>query len=74
MNKLNHASSAQRGNANTIFTSDKLEKSDELVVEVKNLTINDAEYYESITVIESDAQGDLTSDIETITHTSNIIF
>ena len=39
---------------------------------VNNLTINDAKYYESNIVTASDAQGDLTHNLETVTHTSNI--
>ena len=41
---FSHASSAQRENANTLFTSDELDKLVELVESVKNLTINYAEY------------------------------
>ena len=37
-----HDSSTQIENANTIFTSNKLDKLDELVDAVNNLTINDA--------------------------------
>ena len=72
--KFSHASSPQRENANTIFTSKKLDKSDELVDAVKNLTINDVKYYESNTATESDSQGNLTSNTEIVTHISNIIF
>ena len=61
----------QRGNENTIFTSEKLDKSDDLVNAVKNLTINDAIYYESNTATANDAQGDITCNLETGTHTSN---
>ena len=71
---FSHASSAQRENSNAIFTSENLEKLDELVDSVKNLTINNAEYYESNTATASDAQGNLTSDLETVTCTSNRIF
>ena len=35
------------------------------------MTINDAKYYKSNTVIASDAQGDLTRILETVTHTIN---
>ena len=59
---FSHDSSAQRENANAIFTNEKLDKSYELVDAVMNLTIDDAEYYESKTATISDAQGDLTSD------------
>ena len=54
-----------------IFTSEKLDKSDDLVDAVKNLTINDAKYYESIIEAENDAQGNITRNPETVTHTSN---
>ena len=57
-----------------IFTSDKLDKVDKLVYSVKNLTLNDARYYESSTANTSDTHGDLTGNPETITHTSNKIF
>ena len=40
-----HASSSQRENANTIFTSEKLDKLDKLVDTVKSLRINDTKYY-----------------------------
>ena len=68
---FSHASSAQRENPNTIFTSERLDKSDDLVDAVKNLTIYDAEYYESNTATSSDAQVDLTRNPETVNHTSN---
>ena len=71
---FSHASSAQRNNANAIFTSEKLDKSDELVDAVKNLIINDAEYYESNTATTSEAQGNLTINTETVNHTSNTNF
>ena len=38
-------SSAQRENSNAIFTSENLDKLDELVDAVKNLKINYAKYY-----------------------------
>ena len=56
---------------NAIFRSEKLDKSDDMVDAVKNLEINDAEYYESNTVTASDAQGNLTRNLETVTRTSN---
>ena len=68
---FSHAPNAQRENANAIFTSENLDKSDELIDAVKNLKINDAEYYESKTATENDAQGGLTRNPETETHTSN---
>ena len=47
---FSHASNTQIANANLIFTSEKIDKSDDLVDAVNNLTINDAEYYESKTL------------------------
>ena len=54
-----------------IFISEKLYRSDYMVDAIKNLTINDAKYYESNTSTASDAQGDLTHNPETVTPTSN---
>ena len=71
---FSHTPNTQRENANVIFTSEKLDKLDELVDAVNNLTINDAKYYESNTATASDEQGNLTSNPETVTHTSNRIF
>ena len=68
---FSHTSSTQRDNANTIFTSEKLDKSDDLVEAVKKLKINDSGCYESNTATASDAQGYLTRNPETTTHTSN---
>ena len=55
-----HTLNTQIDNANAVFTSEKLDKSDELVDVVKNLTINNAKYYESNTATASNAQVDLT--------------
>ena len=71
---FSHVSNVYRENENKIFTSEKIDKSDELVDAVKNLTINNAKYYESNTVTVSDTQGDLACNPETINHTSNINF
>ena len=68
---FSHTFNTQRENVNAIFTSEKLDKSDDLVHIVNNLTINDARYYEPNTVTASDTQGDLTRNPETSTHTSN---
>ena len=64
-------SRAQRENSNVIFTSEKLEKSEELVDAVKNLTVNDAKYYDSNTATVRDEQVNITSDPETVSHTCN---
>ena len=47
-----------------------LYKLDDLANAVNKLTINNAEYYESITETMSDAQGDFIRNMETDTHTS----
>ena len=46
-------------------------KPDDLVDAVNNLTMNDAEYYESNTATASDAQSKLASNPETVNHTIN---
>ena len=43
---FSHASNTQRENVNAIFTSENLDKLDELVDTVNNSTINDAKYYQ----------------------------
>ena len=68
---FSHVTSAYRENANTIFTSENIYKYDELVNSVKNLTINDTKYYKSKTATTSDTQGNIKSNPETVTHTSN---
>ena len=45
---------------------------DKLVYAVKNLTINDAEYYESKTATASDSQGNIKRNPETASRNSNI--
>ena len=67
---FSHASSRQRENEDAIFTSEKLDKSDEIVDAINKLTINDA-IYELNKATASDAQGDLTSNLDTVIHTSN---
>ena len=42
---FSHTSSIQRDNSNTIFTSEKLDKSDDLADALKDLTIKDAKCY-----------------------------
>ena len=69
---FSHTPNTQIENENTIFTSKKLDKSDELVDILNYLTINEAKYYESDTAIASDSQGDPTHDPETVTCTSNV--
>ena len=71
MDAFSHVYNTWRENANAIFTSEKLDKSDDLVDSVNNLTINNTKYYESNTVTASDAQGNLTRNPDTVTHTRN---
>ena len=54
-----------------IFSSKKLDKSDELTDTIKDVKVNDAEYYESNTAKESSVQGYTTLNPEKVTHTSN---
>ena len=64
VDKFSHASNVQRETADAIFTGEKLDKLDELVDAVKYLTINYAKYYKSNTVTVSDAQVNLTRNLE----------
>ena len=57
---FSHMSNTQKENVNMIFTSEKLDKSYELVDAVNNFTINNAKYYESNTATTRNTQGDLT--------------
>ena len=58
-------------NANTILISENLDKLDNLVDAVKNLTINDAKYYESKRATVIDTQVYLTRNQEIVTCNSN---
>ena len=71
MDIISHTFTTLRENANTIFTSEKQDKSDELADILEDLTINDAKYYESDTRSTSDAQSGLTRDMNKVTHTIN---
>ena len=44
---FSHMPNTQRDNANTIFTSEKLDKSDDLADALENFTINNTKYYAS---------------------------
>ena len=66
------ASNSQKENPNVIFTSEKLEISDELVDVVNNMTIKNVGY-ELHTATVSDAQVNLVSDPDIVTLTSNRI-
>ena len=68
---FNHTSNIQIENENTIFTSEKLDKLDELTDASEDSTINNAKYYESKTATASYAQGNSTRDTETAPHTRN---
>ena len=68
---FNQTPNAQRDNANTILTSEKLDKSDALSEMFKKLTINDAGYYASDSTNANDAKGDPTSDPKIVTHSSD---
>ena len=54
-----------------ILTSEKLDKSDELAEMLKDLNINNAEYYVSDSVNKNDAKGDPARNPNTVTHTSD---
>ena len=65
-----HVPSSQRENPNAVFTSEKIEKSDDIFDPVESIKINDAGYDLNIET-GSDAQVDLKSNPDTITRTSN---
>ena len=67
---FSHASSSQRENVDAAFTSEKLDKLDNLVDTINNLTIKDAGYELNKYTV-SGAQGDLKINPDTFTHTSN---
>ena len=71
MDTFSHTPNTLIDNANVIFTSDNLDKSDELANTLKDLTINDAECYETKSAPVSDVQYDPTRNPETVNHTSN---
>ena len=68
---FSHTSNTQRESENTIFTSEKLDKLDELEDSLNDLTINDTKYYESDTATANDARVNPTRNSKTFTHTSN---
>ena len=68
---FSHMPNTQRENANAIFTSEKLGKSEEMSDALKYLTINDAKYYESDTATTSDSQGGPSCDQKTVTQARN---
>ena len=68
--EFSHGSSSKRENEEAIFISEKLDKSDELVDEINKSTINNSGY-ELNKATASEAQGNLTSYLETVNQTSN---
>ena len=64
-------SNTLRENANAILTSEKLDKSDELAETLKDLTINNAEYYVSNSANVNNAKGNPVRYLKTVTHTSD---
>ena len=68
---FSHTSNTQRESENTIFTSEKLDKLDDLEDSLNDLTINDTKYYESDTATANDARVNPTRNSKTFTHTSN---
>ena len=70
-NTFSHTPNTQKESANMIFTSEELDKSDELADTLKDLTIKNSVYYAPNSATSSDAQRDLTSDPKTVTHTRN---
>ena len=61
---------SQRENLDEIFTSEMLDKLDDIVDVINNLTINDVRY-ELNKAIASESQDNIMSDLDTLTHTSN---
>ena len=68
---FSNTSNTQRENANTIFTSEKLYKSGDLAETLKDLTINNPEYYVSNSANGNKTKGDPASDPKKVTHTSD---
>ena len=68
---FSHTSNAQIYNTNGIFTSEKLDKLDEMVDTLNDLTIKNSEYYVSKSAIANDKKGDPASNPKTVTHTSD---
>ena len=71
VDNFSHMPDTQWENATTIFTIEKLHKSDELAETLKDLTINDTEYYASKSVNTNDKKVNPESDPKTLTHTSD---
>ena len=71
MDTFSHMPNTKRENENMIFTSNKIDKSDELLYALRNLTINNAIYYVSNSATARDAQVNLTCNPKTVTNTIN---
>ena len=67
---FSRAYSSMRENPNAIFIKEKVQTQENLVDAINNLTINNAGYALN-TVTVSGAQGDPTSNPDTVTYTSN---
>ena len=66
---FSHISNTQRENANAIFTSTKIDKSDVMSDTLKDLTINEAGCYVSYSETENDTKCDPASNPKTVTQT-----
>ena len=64
-------SNKQRENENTILTSEKRYKLDELTETLRGFTINDVGYYESDSANANDAKGDPASNPRVATHNTD---
>ena len=71
MDTFSHTYNTQRDNANAVLTNEKLDKSGDLAEMLKDLTINDVEYYVSSSENTNDTKGCPASDPKTFTHTSD---
>ena len=67
---FSHTSNTQRENTNAIFTSENLDKLNELEDGLKDFTVYNTEYYLSKSTIMNDAKCDLASNPKTVNQTS----
>ena len=70
-NTFSNISNTQIDNANAIFTSEKLDKLENLTDTLKDFRINDSECYLSKSAASRDTQDNLTRNPKTVTYTSN---
>ena len=68
---FSHMSSTQRCNENAIFTSEKIDKSDDLEDTLKDFKTNHAKYYKSKSANTIHAKGNFIRNLKTVTHSSN---